>query len=117
MTRHETVDRLAWAVHISLLAGLLISAALLVLGATLALISHESHPENRPVSVAVIVSRATSGDGVAILDVGILILMLTPVSRVVVLVVGWLIGRQWRFGIIALCVLALLVTSLILGTG
>jgi uncharacterized membrane protein len=117
MAREETVDRLSRAVHLSLLGGLLISAALLVLGATLALTRQESHPEKGPVSVATIISKAASGDGVAILGVGILILMLTPVSRVVVLAIGWLIGRQWRFGVIALCVLALLLTSLILGTG
>ncbi len=111
------IDRLNRAVHLSLLSGLSIGAALLVLGATLALTRQESHPENGPVSVAAIISRATGGDGIAILDAGILILMLTPVSRVIVLAIGWLIERQWRLGIIALCVLALLLTSLILGTG
>lgn len=117
MAREETVDRLNWAVHISLLGGLLISAVLLVLGATRVLVSHEAPAEKRPAAVDSIFWRAVQGDGVAILDLGILILMLTPVSRVVVLTLGWLARRDWRFGLIALCVLALLVTSLILGTG
>jgi uncharacterized membrane protein len=117
MARQEPVDRLSWTVHISLLGGLLISAALLVLGATLVLMAHQSRSETRPLQVAVLFSRAVSGDGVAILDVGILILMLTPVLRVIVLAVGWLIDRQWRFAIVALIVFALLTTSLLLGTG
>jgi hypothetical protein len=43
--------------------------------------------------------------------------MLTPFSRVIVLAIGWLLARQWRFGIVALCVLCLLALSVILGTG
>ena len=62
-------------------------------------------------------SKAAKGDGTAILQLGLLVLMLTPVARVVVLAVGWLVDREWRFALVALFVFALLMTSLILGTG
>lgn len=117
MARPETSQRLDWAVHISLLGGLLLSASLLVLGAARVLASHQPHAETRPEGAVIIFTKAARGDGVAILDLGVLILMLTPVLRVVVLAVGWLASREWRFGLIALTVLALLVTSILLGTG
>jgi uncharacterized membrane protein len=43
--------------------------------------------------------------------------MLTPILRVIVLGVGWLLEREWRFAAIAFFVLALLATSMVLGTG
>ncbi len=111
-------ERLGWAVHVSLLTGLVISGALLILGATLRLASHEVGPEQqRPPGVRTIVLQAMHGDGSAILNLGILILMLTPILRVLVLAIGWLLEKEWRFAAIALCVLALLATSAILGTG
>jgi uncharacterized membrane protein len=117
MLRQSPPARLSWAVHISLLSGLLISAGLLILGATRILTLHESRAEQQPAGVVSILANAKAGDGVAILNLGLLILMLTPVLRVAVLAVGWLIDREWRFGVIAVCVFALLMTSLILGTG
>jgi uncharacterized membrane protein len=48
---------------------------------------------------------------------GLVVLMLTPVARVVILVVGWFLQRELRFGLVALCVLLMLCVSLFLGTG
>jgi len=117
VAREQSSNRLGWAVHISLLGGLVISGALLILGATLTLTSHARHSPSRPAGVETLVARSAKGDGTAILDLGFLVLMLTPVLRVIVLAVGWLTDRKWRLGMIALCVLALLLTSMILGTG
>jgi|SRR5580704_4909472 uncharacterized membrane protein len=110
-------ERLGWAVHVSLLTGLVISGALLILGATLSLASREVRPGQRPPGVRTIASQAMQGNGSAILYLGILILMLTPILRVLVLAIGWLLEKEWRFAAIALCVLALLATSVVLGTG
>jgi uncharacterized membrane protein len=43
--------------------------------------------------------------------------MVTPILRVVVLLAGWAIDREWRFSAVALTVLALLIASLLLGVG
>ncbi len=110
-------ERLGWAVHVSLLTGLAFSGTLLILGATLSLASHDVRSEQRPPGVGTIASQAMQGNGSAILDLGILILMLTPILRVLVLAIGWLLAKEWRFAAIALCVLALLATSVVLGTG
>jgi uncharacterized membrane protein len=100
------------------LIGLLISAALLILGGVLMLTAHgSSHPQGPPPGLRSLLSQAGKGEGAAILNLGLLVLMLTPVARVVVLAAGWLSDRQWRFGLIALCVLTLLGLSIFLGTG
>jgi uncharacterized membrane protein len=117
MAQRTVAERLNWAVHLSLLFGLVISGSLLILGTTISLASHEAKPPQHPPSVATMLSQAIHGNGVAILNLGIFVLMLTPILRVIVLAVGWLLERQWRFAAIALFVLVLLTTSLLLGTG
>jgi uncharacterized membrane protein len=117
MANAQSPDRLARSVHITLLVGLLISAALLVLGASLVLASHQPRPQGQPEGLSSLLSQAASGNGAAILNLGLLVLMFTPVARVIVLAAGWLLDRQWRFGVVALCVLCLLALSVILGTG
>jgi uncharacterized membrane protein len=117
MTDRTVAERLNWAVHLSLLGGLLISGSLLILGATTSLASHEVRSPERLPGVEAILSQAIHGHGSAILNLGILILMLTPILRVIVLAVGWSLQREWRFAAIAFLVLALLATSMVLGTG
>lgn len=117
MTRRATSQGLGRAVHLSLLTGLLISGSLLILGTILSLAKHEARPDGRPSGVETIVSQAIHGNGIAILYLGIFILMLTPILRVIVLAFGWLLEREWRFAAIAILVLALLATSVVLGTG
>ena len=117
MNRRTMSENLGWAVHLSLLSGLLVSGGLLILGTTLTLASRQIQSEGSPGGVEMIVSQAVRGNGVAILNLGLFILMLTPILRVIVLGVGWLLEREWRFAAIAFFVLALLATSLVLGIG
>jgi len=46
------------------------------------------------------------------LRLGTILLMLTPVARVVVVTVGMLARRDWAFGLISLWVLGVLATSM-----
>ncbi len=46
---------------------------------------------------------------------GILLLMLTPVARVVVLTLGLFQARDWFFGALSLGILAVLVFSMVVG--
>lgn len=108
--------RLSRWVHFSLLTGLIASGLLLVSGSVIVVKNQESLPIASP-SLRSLVSSAASGNGVAILNLGLVLLMFTPVVRVAVLIVGWLAGREWLFAGIALVVFALLATSVILGTG
>jgi uncharacterized membrane protein len=121
MTPNTEQSILARAVFWTLLSGLTASFLLLLSGwAMLAVRPQALPPSGEHQSATVVPSlavRATKGDGAALLELGLVILMLTPVARVLALAIGWLVHRDWTFGLIACCVLALLALSLLLGTG
>jgi len=106
-------NRLARAVSWTLLAGLTASVALILLGWLFTVKNGMSENPQAKGWVA----KAAHGDGTAILKLGLLVLMLTPVARVLILAIGWARQRDWTFSLIALCVLALLGVSVFLGTG
>jgi hypothetical protein len=105
------------AVHRSLLGGLLASGLLLVAGLAIVLATGEQRGAGPPPPFATLLAGAAAGRGVAIVDVGLLILMLTPALRVAVLGFGWARARELRFALVAASVLALLVVSVLLGVG
>ena len=83
--RHRLLQ-LEGLIEATLTAGILVSAALLVAGLGLA--------------------------GESALRLGTVLLMLTPVARVVILTVGLLLRRDWRFGLTSLVVLLILASGL-----
>ena len=114
---HHDPDALAGWVHWSLMIGLVMSGAMLMVGLIAVLARHEPRPNDRPPALPAIIQRATAGQGVALLNMGVLLLMATPVARVIVLAVGWTVRRDYRMAAVALCVLALLAISLFIGAG
>jgi Protein of unknown function (DUF1634) len=106
-------DRLTHVVRRVLQAGLTVAASLIVLGGLLAV----AKPPAQDPRDSGMFSRAMQGDSSAVLELGLVVLMLTPVARVLVLAIGWLVSRDWTFSLVAFCVLALLVLSVLLGTG
>ncbi len=103
-------------VHWSLLAGVIVSGVLLALGLVTALASGQSRPKGAP-SIPGLLRQAVHGEGVGLLYVGLLLLIATPILRVVVLAVGWAVEKQWRFAAVAVVVLTLLGLGLLLGVG
>jgi uncharacterized membrane protein len=118
--RHDSeshhVDPLRHVVHYSLLCGVALSGLVLVIGLTLGLgqapVEHKTPPH-----LAALLRQAFSGQSTAVLNLGLLILLLTPLFRVATLSLGWAIRRQWLFAAVAALVLALLLTSMFLGVG
>jgi uncharacterized membrane protein len=108
---------LARWVHRTLLAGVILSGVLLTAGLALSLARGQVAAEGTPPPVGELLHRAASGNGPALAELGLFVLMLTPVLRVAVLAVGWLIGGEYRFALVALAVLALLGLGLALGLG
>jgi uncharacterized membrane protein len=108
-------------VHWTLLLGLALSALLLSAGLLWTLVQNQvsSRTTAEPLpSPGAALRGAAHGDMATILlDLGLLALMATPVTRVAVLGIGWAWARDWRFAAIALTVLALLGLSLALGLG
>jgi len=57
------------------------------------------------------------GNGVAWMELGVLMLLATPVLRVIVLAIGWSLQRDGRMALVALVVLLLLAVSVVLSVG
>ncbi len=68
-----------------------------------------------PHTVAAVVSGSGHGDGPALVMLGVLLLIATPVLRVAVSVIGFAIGHDRRFVVITLAVLAVLIGSFAVG--
>jgi len=113
MSDEEENERLSKAVRRTLQIGLTAAVVLIVVGWVVIVTKGRGSdaPETR------LFSRALHGDGTAILSVGLVLLMLTPVARVAVLAIGWLLRRDFTFSLIAFFVLTLLGLSVLLGTG
>jgi uncharacterized membrane protein len=106
--------RLEHLVHRTLLTGLLIGASLLALGLALTFIDKSPHT-GPPPTLRLVFQGALRGRSAAVLDLGILALVATPILRVAVLAVGWWQAGDRRFAAVALIVLGLLGLSMALG--
>lgn len=104
-------------VHFSLLAGLAVAAVLLLLGLLAGLIVGQPDRAAGPPSLSRLLRAASSGDARALMDLGLLTLMMTPLLRVAVLIVGWMLAGERQFVLVAAAVLALLSLSMLLGVG
>lgn len=106
------VERL---VHFSLLAGLVVAGLLLAAGLLAALVAGEADVDGRPASLPQLFQAALSGDGQALMQFGLLALMMTPLLQVAALALGWTASGERRFALVALAVLMLLILGLFLG--
>jgi uncharacterized membrane protein len=104
-------------VHWALMAGVAASGALLVIGLILVFTFRQSRAEGSPPGLGELLAAALGGNGPAIIDLGLLLLICTPLFRVAVLAVGWLATGDFRFAAVALAVFGLLILSLVLGVG
>ena len=118
MGESPETKRLERWVHRSLLAGLAVSGVLLLAGLAVALARGEKTPPTARVSSwAAVRHLARTERATALLNLGLIALVATPVVRVIVLGTGWAVNRDWRFAAVALVVLVLLGLSLVLGFG
>jgi uncharacterized membrane protein len=117
VTPYAQAGRLERAVHRTLLLGLLASAVLLLGGLARTLVAAEPHPDLLHLAASALLRAALHGDGVALAELGLWVLVATPVLRVAVLLVGWTVSGEGRFAAAAAAVLALLVASASLGLG
>ena len=104
--------------------GVLISAAVVALGGVVYLSDHAvSTPDyhvfkGEPVdlrSVSGIISDAKALDGRGLIQLGVLVLIATPIARVVFSVIGFARQRDWLYVGVTLVVLMLLIYSVTTG--
>src|SRR2546421_12488415 len=102
-------------------AGVFIAAAVVLLGGILYLAQHGAgHPDYHSFhgqsselkSVAAVIKGAASLDSRSIIQLGLFLLVLTPIARVVFSAVGFALGRDYVYVVITVFVLAVLLVSL-----
>jgi uncharacterized membrane protein len=102
--------------------GVLLAAAIIALGVVLFYARYlaaggKPGPMSYPHTVAGAIAGLAHGDPLAVIAFGLLVLLLTPVLRVLVSVVSFALEHDWLYTGITLVVLVILLVSFLLGRG
>ncbi len=98
-----------------LLAGVLASVVLMLLGMVL-LALNPGLAQANVLPVGQVLKLVPHFHPMALIDLGLLVLLLTPLARVIIAGLGFALEGDWLFASIALLVLAVLVISLVVGS-
>jgi uncharacterized membrane protein len=117
----ETADALARAVGVVLQVGVVGAAIITAIGGVLLLRSHGADvPEfsrfagpSPSSAVAGALRGAVRGDAASLIQTGLLVLVATPVARVVMLFVGFIRERLWLYVVLSAIVLGALALSMV----
>jgi uncharacterized membrane protein len=120
--RNEAAGALELLVSFTLRAGVAASAALILIGLVL-LTFHPAGGRNMSIDDAVrfprgfaeIFAGAFALDPLAVVSLGLLVLIMTPVARVVIAIGGFAAEKDWKYAAFSGLVLAILVASFVLG--
>lgn len=110
--RHE----INGVVHRVLVVGLAISTVLILIGLLLDLIAHRQVPTDVP-GFWEVFRRTEELRPSGFLTLGLLVLVATPILRVIGSTIAFLYERDWRYALITLVVLVVVGLSLLLGQG
>jgi uncharacterized membrane protein len=95
--------------------GVLLSGAIILIGVVIFYVRYQSgrtvQYQTYPHTLATVGQQLAQGKAVAIIMLGLLILLATPVMRVAVSIVAFMLERDWRYVVITTIVLAILLTS------
>lgn len=114
-------ERLERVIGSLLRAGILLSGALVVAGGIIYLARHGSEPPHYRTfagapsdlrTISGIVANAVSTHGRGIIQLGLLVLIATPVARVAFSAIAFALERDWLYVVVTSMVLAVLVFSL-----
>ncbi len=115
-------ERLDSVVGIVLRTGVMLAAALVLIGGIAFVASHpKAAPDHRKfhaepsqlASISGVLHGATTLDPLYIIQLGLLILIATPIVRVMTCAVGFAFERDWTYAIVSLIVLTFLLVSII----
>lgn len=102
------------SLHKLLIIGLILSVALILFGLMLAWVTHQSVPA-QVLPLGEIVANISSMNAAGFLSLGLLVLIATPIVRVITSFVSFLIEKDWRFAAITLVVIVTVFVSILLG--
>lgn len=103
-------------VHRTLVLGLAVSTTLMLIGIALEIIRRQSLPTVEP-AAGDILSRVMALRPSGFLALGLLVLLGTPILRVIGSVFAFAYERDWRFAGITFLVLMVVIASILLGNG
>lgn len=118
--------RMELAIGNMLRAGVLIAAAVVIVGGALYIYhAHGPHPDytqfhgeaNPFRTLPEILKLAVTGNSEAIIQIGLLLLIATPIARVVLAMIGFLLEKDRLYFAVSLTVLMVLLYSLFQGHG
>ncbi|MGI9861316.1 DUF1634 domain-containing protein [Moorella naiadis] len=98
-----------------LLAGVLISVVLMLLGMGL-LALNPGLSQSHVLPVGQVLKLAPNLHPMALIDLGLIVLLLTPLARVIITGLGFALERDWLFAAISLTVMVILFISLAAGS-
>ena len=102
-------------------AGVVVSGAIIAVGVLLYYVRVASGApapaDTIPHTLPMVTHGLAAGDPVAIITLGLLLLLLTPVVRVAVSIGAFAIEHDWRYVAITTIVLVILIVSFFLGKG
>lgn len=116
------------AIFVTLRAGVLLSIAVIIIGATITFVHHPEYFSSRPAlgeltspsahfpnTLADVVTGVRGMRGQAIIALGLLVLIATPVARVVMSVFVFLVEHDWLYTAITTAVVVILFISFAIG--
>lgn len=93
---------------------MIVSLTVLLLGLALYVLEPSGH-EEVDLSLGKIIEGIMEGDPIAIIDLGIVLLIATPLSRVVTATAVFLVDRESRYALLSLLVLGMLILAILTG--
>jgi len=112
----ERQHELNTVVHRVLIVGLAISTVLILIGLGLDLVRHRQVPTAAP-TFREVFRRTAELRPSGFLTLGLLVLVATPILRVIGSTIAFLYERDWRYALITFVVLVVVTLSLLLGRG
>lgn len=109
------MSRTIRATSLTLRSGVVISFSLLIVGLILHYVQPQPARLLKPSNPVSLVGSALRGDSVSVIHFGVLLLMMTPLARVIILTIEFFRNREMSFAIISIGVLLLLVLSAVIG--
>ena len=103
-----------WYIRIVLLLGMFLSVTVMIIGLIMFAFS-EGTWEAVPLSLTQILEGILQGNPIAVIDLGILLLIATPLTRVVAALVVFTINKETRFVLVAVIVLAVVGIAIAIG--
>lgn len=117
-TQHEEEEkaRLNELVHRLLIIGLVISTSLMLIGLGLDLFLHRDTPKTA-LDLTEALQQAVDLNPSGFLTLGLLVLIATPILRVIGSVLAFIYERDWRYALITFLVFTIVMISIISGKG